>query len=248
MARLFPVAGDDAHCVWFCWWVTLSTVTFVGLDRPFLPDDSFSRRPPSRIPNQQGTLIRVALWQRVDIASALFSWQHLKCALVSSQSPSGSQIGSCLPSFGLYCGIVQRSCSPSGGTISSSRLPSHGGISTLLPATPCAQGTQRVGLGSHGSLSLASELDASGSLGQGWCSAYDWQRCSVSTFSATPASPKRSMASRIIGGLPAISMVLPLQVFNMQVRRLQGFRVDVDGAPFRARTLSWQILAHEGVR
>jgi len=88
MARLFLVAGDDARCVRFCWWVTLSTVTFVGLDRPFLPDDFFSRRPPSRIPNQQGTLIRVALWQRVDIASALFSWWHLKCTLISSQSPS----------------------------------------------------------------------------------------------------------------------------------------------------------------
>src|SRR5260221_1676414 len=54
--------------------------------------------------------------------------------------------------------------------------PLAAGISTSLLATPCAQGTQFVGLGSHGSLSLASEFDASGSLSQGWCSAHDRQR------------------------------------------------------------------------
>jgi len=74
--------GDAAHGR-FCWpRKALSPRRFLV--------DSFSRRPPSRIPNWQGTLIsiRVASWRRVDIASSLFSWRHLKRALVSSQHPS----------------------------------------------------------------------------------------------------------------------------------------------------------------
>ncbi len=138
-------------------------------------------------------------------------------------APPGSQAGSCSPSFRLRCGVTQRSRSPSGGSISSSRSPSYGGISTSLPAMPCTQGTQRVGLGSHGSLSLASESDASGSLGQCWCSAHNRQRSlsfvrvnaqgstsPASAFSAMPASLKSSMASRITGGFPGINSTPPV--------------------------------------
>ncbi len=142
MARLFLVAGDDARCVRFCWWVTLSTVTFVGLDRPFLPDDSFSRRPPSRIPNQQGTSLGLPRGSASTSHPLCFRGGISSAPSFPRRAPPGSQMGSCLPSFGLCCGVEQRSRSPSGGTTSSSRSPSRGGVSTLLPAMPCAQGTQ----------------------------------------------------------------------------------------------------------
>jgi hypothetical protein len=65
----------------------------------------------------------------------------------------------------------------------------HGGISTSLQATPCTEGTQRVGLGSHGSLSLASEFDASVSLGQGCSPAYAQTSNSLASMFLITDSP-----------------------------------------------------------
>jgi hypothetical protein len=76
--------------------------------------------------------------------------------------------------------------------------PLAAGISTSLPATPCAQGTQCVGLGSHGSLSLASEFDASGSLSQGWCSAHDRQ-CSPSFVHVNAQGSTSPASARVLG-------------------------------------------------
>ena len=58
---------------------------------------------------------------------------------------------------------------------SASRLPSRS-VSTFAPCLALRPGYQRLALSGCCSLSFASGLDASGSLGQGWCSTRDQQR------------------------------------------------------------------------
>src|SRR5260221_8654973 len=74
----------------------------------------------------------------------------------------------------------------------------------LAPRAPNASGLAAMALSA-----LPAEFDASGSLGQGWCSAHDRQRSPsfvhvnaqgstspASAFSAAPASPKMSMTPK----------------------------------------------------
>ena len=109
MASLFPVAGDEMPAAFVLLVGDAAHGRFCWPQKAFSPRrflvDSFSCWPPSLIPNQQGTLIRVALWRHVDIASALFSWLHLKRALVSLQRPSWQPNRFIFTLFGWRCGV-----------------------------------------------------------------------------------------------------------------------------------------------
>ncbi len=97
----------------------------VGLNRPFCLEDMFPRLLSSRIPGGQGTIIRVPSWWHFALALP----QRLTLTLVFA--PSG-------PASGFLAAVRRLHCSPFCDSTSSSRLPSRSGISTSLPASPCA--------------------------------------------------------------------------------------------------------------
>ena len=115
-------------------------------------------------------LVRVALRRRVVFALAL-SWRRLDLGF--RFCPCSGTLVFALSWQPLWVSLaLLRLAPPVVARRLRACLPARVDFAPCLALRP---GCQRLGLGSGGSLSLASGFDAGGSLGQGWCSTRDQQ-------------------------------------------------------------------------
>ena len=107
---------------------------FVGLNRPFRPEDLFRRWPTSEVPGCQDTHTRVPSWRRIILALVFRGASCPRLRLLSFGLPCGgaSSSRSRIPSSGTASGLCLSFC----GGASSSRSSSHGRISTLRLGSP----------------------------------------------------------------------------------------------------------------
>jgi len=186
------------------WRATPLALALAGLAGPLRLDDLISGQPPSRIPKCQGTLVWAPSWQRIMLAPVVLR-QHLDTPSSPRAASPCRQMGLRLLLFGcrscfrdsasvhlalaLFLDDISTSwlASPCSGIALTMRLPCSGSVSSFplfswgclyfasAPVLVLRPGDQCLGLSGNGCHSLVSGFDAGGTLGQGWCSAYDRQ-------------------------------------------------------------------------
>jgi len=186
------------------WQATPLALALAGLASPLRLDDLISGQPPSQIPKCQGTLVWVPLWQRIMLAPVVLQ-QHLDTPSSPHAASPCRQMGSHLLLFrhrscfrdsalvyftlALFLDNISTSwlASPCSGIALTMRLPCSGSTLSFplfswgclyfvsVPVLVLRPGDQCLRLSGNGCHSLVSGFDTGGTLGQGWCSAYDQQ-------------------------------------------------------------------------